>query len=330
MQKTIVITTINGITSDIEDFLDFSEWNVVLVGDKKTPDVDSSNYERLTYLDVETQRGLGFSLEEKLPYHNYTRKNVGYLYAIESGADWIAETDDDNRPKSDWDEWPTFPTDVDRIDAPQIPNIYKEFTDRHVWPRGYPLDDVLEDKATDATAETLSRDDVGVIQALVDREPDVDAIYRMTVGENRQFESRRPVSLGEGVYSPFNSQNTLWYPQAYMYLYMPVTASHRYLDILRGYVTCKGLAAADQRVLFTEANAIQDRNPHDLMKDFESEVQMYLTVTDVVDILDSMSLSGEPADDLREIYKHLAEASVVEEEELEYVDAWVSDVNDAR
>ncbi|PIO68768.1 hypothetical protein TELCIR_09431 [Teladorsagia circumcincta] len=40
----------------------------------------------------------GYSSERNLPYKSYTRKNIGYLYAIEHGAEWIYDTDDDNKP----------------------------------------------------------------------------------------------------------------------------------------------------------------------------------------------------------------------------------------
>ncbi|ETN70754.1 hypothetical protein NECAME_14556 [Necator americanus] len=33
-----------------------------------------------------------------LPYNSYARKNIGYLYAISNGAEWIYDTDDDNKP----------------------------------------------------------------------------------------------------------------------------------------------------------------------------------------------------------------------------------------
>jgi hypothetical protein len=330
MRKTIVITTINPINEFIEQFHSLDEWNILLVGDKKSPEIDDSGYPRLKFLDTEAQADLGFALEPELPYNNYTRKNLGYLYAILNGAERLAETDDDNGPKPAWGEWVDFPVEVDVIDDPTYPNVYKEFTNKHVWPRGYPLDEILTPDNHQVRGEVLDNTEVGCVQALVDTEPDVDAIYRMTNGSEITFDSRRPVALGKGVYSPFNSQNTLWYPHAYEYLYLPVTASHRYLDILRGYVAVRGLAAMDYQVLFTDASAVQNRNYHDLMADFDSEVQMYLRTKDVVKIFESLSLSGEPRDDIQEIYKALYEAGVVEERELECVNLWIKDLDGAR
>lgn len=39
-----------------------------------------------------------FSIASELPFKSYTRKNIGYLYAISQGAEWIYDTDDDNKP----------------------------------------------------------------------------------------------------------------------------------------------------------------------------------------------------------------------------------------
>lgn len=41
---------------------------------------------------------IALCLVRKLPYKSYTRKMIGYLYAISQGAEWIYDTDDDNRP----------------------------------------------------------------------------------------------------------------------------------------------------------------------------------------------------------------------------------------
>ena len=39
-----------------------------------------------------------FTIANLLPKNHYTRKNLGYLYAIKNGADAIIDTDDDNFP----------------------------------------------------------------------------------------------------------------------------------------------------------------------------------------------------------------------------------------
>ena len=73
MKKYVVITTINKPTESISLFLD-SDFEVVIVGDKKTPsyyhDLD------LAFLDVAKQKELFPYLSELIPYNHYCRKNL--------------------------------------------------------------------------------------------------------------------------------------------------------------------------------------------------------------------------------------------------------------
>ncbi|PIO61971.1 hypothetical protein TELCIR_16489, partial [Teladorsagia circumcincta] len=71
-------------------------WSLVVVGDVKTP--SNWHLEGVHFLSIHDQRNLGYNTEKNLPYKSYTRKNIGYLYAIEHGAEWIYDTDDDNKP----------------------------------------------------------------------------------------------------------------------------------------------------------------------------------------------------------------------------------------
>ncbi|EPB78428.1 hypothetical protein ANCCEY_02494 [Ancylostoma ceylanicum] len=73
-----------------------SGWELVVVGDTKTPKTWS--WKGVHFLGVEDQQRLGYRIVRNLPYRSYTRKNIGYLYAIERGAQWIYDTDDDNKP----------------------------------------------------------------------------------------------------------------------------------------------------------------------------------------------------------------------------------------
>ncbi|VDO18305.1 unnamed protein product [Heligmosomoides polygyrus] len=94
--KWIVITTVNNPTDDIKRLAKIPGWSVVVVGDEKTP--KNWSVPGVHFLSVDTQLSLGYGIVENLPYKSYTRKNIGYLYAIEHGAEWIYDTDDDNKP----------------------------------------------------------------------------------------------------------------------------------------------------------------------------------------------------------------------------------------
>lgn len=67
------------------------------VADGKTP--TNWSWPNVTLLSVKQQQQLPLRTANLLPYNNYARKALGYLYAIAHGADIIYETDDDNGPK---------------------------------------------------------------------------------------------------------------------------------------------------------------------------------------------------------------------------------------
>jgi len=325
-ENVVVITTIHGITDAVEGFLELDGWDTLLVGDKKTPSVAVNEYDRLYYLSVESQKQSPHSLPKELPYGHYCRKNVGYLEAIRRGYRRISDADDDNLPKEDWEKWPELNGTQEVVTSPRFPNVYQLFTDEHVWPRGYPLTEIRDGTDPETETRALEGKEVAVVQGLADGNPDVDAIHRLVFDDRIEFRNRDPVVLNENVYSPFNSQNTLWTRAAVPYLYLPVTVSFRFTDILRGYVAQRGLWAMGKRLAFRDANVTQHRNPHDLLADFKSEVPCYTQIETVIDALDSVTLDGSPLADLQQMYERLYETDIVDADELLSLDAWISDL----
>lgn len=45
------------------------------------------------YLSVQDQKCLSYGIVEVIPYRAYTRKNIGYLWAIQQGATKVFDTD---------------------------------------------------------------------------------------------------------------------------------------------------------------------------------------------------------------------------------------------
>lgn len=324
MKRCIVITTINSKTQALCEFEKMEGWHVIVVGDLKSKPIPNSD--RLTFLSVEDQRTLGLSVVDQLPYNHYTRKNVGYLYAISHGAEVIFDTDDDNLPYSDW-EVHEFHCDSKLRSDGRFANAYQYFTGKHIWPRGFPLDAINRDGKPDI--KQAAPVEVGAWQGLADKDPDVDAIYRLVVGGELIFERKPPVVLERGCYCPFNSQNTAWNPKAFPYLYLPSTVSFRFTDILRGYVAQRLMWEQNLHLGFCRATVYQERNSHDLMKDFKDEIECYLNVQPIVGLLDGIHGSGDPGKDLLELYARLAQAGFVKGQEVEIVRAWLADYESA-
>ncbi len=104
------------------------------------------------------------------------RKNLGYLWAIQHGAEELYETDDDNEPVNNL--LPNLDNGyyVYNGTGRQVANPYAHFGFPHIWPRGYPLDQIRPQ----AQAERFSRLQARplILQGLADKDPDVDAIFR--------------------------------------------------------------------------------------------------------------------------------------------------------
>lgn len=317
----VVITTINEPSESVKAFAALDDWQVVIVGDKKTPDWPHVS-ERLRFIDIDEQIACDWALAAVLPFNHYCRKNLGYLEAIKAGVPRIADSDDDNRPLPGWGRFADT-SQLDCVVAPAVVNIYKLFTDVPMWPRGLPLDLILGGE----TIQTEMSDvDILVWQGLADGDPDVDAIYRLVVNAEAEFRHRDPVGLAPGVVAPMNSQNTVWHPDAYPYLYLPFDVSFRFTDILRGYVAQFGLHAMGSTVAFTSPTVYQDRNEHDLLKDLADEVPVYTELPRILDTLASAHLTGDPMNDLAVMYADMERIGAVTAAECTGVDAWLQDL----
>jgi len=324
MKKFIVITSIFEPTEAVIRFSQQKDYQLIVVGDKKTP----SNWQcdNVNYFSVEEQEKTGFELFHHLPYNHYCRKMLGYLYAIDRGAEIIIDTDDDNIPKFNWD-FPKFsgnyPTLSDHLG---FVNIYELYTDQKIWPRGYPLHLINKTNTIPESAISNQSASVGIWQGLADEDPDVDAIYRLTSNQVCFFEDKGSYVLGEGTIVPFNSQNTAFIKNLFALLYLPAFVTFRFTDILRGLVAQPILWAHGYKLGFTGATVVQKRNPHDYVKDFESEIPMYLFVEKVLESVTacvSSSLSIE--DNLYNSYSKLEEAKIVTKGEIKCLEAWLND-----
>ncbi|MEO5892277.1 MAG: STELLO glycosyltransferase family protein [Ferruginibacter sp.] len=325
LKKTIVITSIFQPTEAVHAFSKMNDYNLIVVGDKKTP--AGWHTDNVEYLSVERQGDIGRQLNKILPYNHYCRKMMGYLHAIAQGTDLIIDTDDDNIPKVNW-TFPEFEGDFNYVAGDKgFVNIYQLFTDAPIWPRGLPLDLIKTqfDLGKDVTKQFAK---VGIWQGLADEDPDVDAIYRLTSDTPCYFNEYDPVVLGKGTISPFNTQNTIIRKELFTLMYLPTYVTFRFTDILRGFVAQPIMWLYDYHLGFVDATVVQKRNPHDYMKDFISEIPMYRHCMEVTDIVTgAISSSRDIGDNLFNTYEALHKKNIVEAKELEVLTAWLDDVS---
>lgn len=324
LRKAIVITSIFPPTEAIVAFAAMKDYQLVVAGDKKTP--ADWNFAGAEYLSIDRQQEIGHHLNKILPYNHYCRKMIGYLYAMQNGAEYIVDTDDDNIPKNNW-RFPDFEGQFDFIPGDKgFVNVYQLYSDTNIWPRGLPLDLIrtnfnLESDLTNQYAT------VGMWQGLADEDPDVDAIYRLTSDTPCYFNQREPLVLGKGTISPFNTQNTMVRKELFPLMYLPTYVTFRFTDILRGYVAQPIMWLYNYHLGFVDATVVQKRNPHDYMKDFISEIPMYTHCNEVMETVSAaVSANNSLNDNLFHAYEALHKKNIVEARELDVLSAWLQDV----
>lgn len=263
----IVCTTINPPTQAIERFDNLADWDLIVVGDQKTP----TNYklENGIYLSPEDQVKISSDLSELIGWNCIQRRNFGLLYAFNSGADVICTVDDDNIPLDNWGaelfvsekltvkEYRSTTVAFDPIGATNHGNL---------WHRGFPLE-LIPDRNYDASSIVELVPD---IQAdFWNGDPDIDAICRLEHKPDCHFDDSCFPFTSSSL-SPFNSQNTFISRKvARDYFLYPHVG--RMDDIWAAYyVLAKG-----NRVVYNKPTVYQDRNEHNLIEDMKKEYLGY-------------------------------------------------------
>jgi len=325
-----VITTINHPNDGMNTLLDFgsqAKAPIIVVGDTKTPTTwEDTGFE---YLSVSKQIEIYGDFANLIPTRHYARKNLGYLHARSYGAEWIYETDDDNVPTKS----PFLTRDL-KIEAEMHDslsrwlNVYEVFGYKSdledppiIWPRGFDLRS-LKLKTLKSGSNVVS---APIQQGLADGDPDVDAIYRLVLGNFVQFNSSEPVALKKSQICPTNSQTTWWHSSVQQLMYLPSTCTFRLTDILRGFVAWRILQERVETVSYHAPVVRQDRNEHDLLKDFVDENELYLhsdaLISDLLELnLENLTTSQQ----ISLCYEAFENRGVVKKSELEIIKGWNS------
>jgi hypothetical protein len=330
---SIVVTSIAGPNKALRDLAQGSSergYYFTVIGDEASP--SDFQLDGCDFYSLERQRQTGFKLAALCPVRHYARKNIGYLLAIRNGASTIIETDDDNIALEQfWDQRQRI-QDAAVIENNGWVNVYRYFSDENIWPRGFPLDYL---KKQIPPFETLNRGEVDcpIQQGLADDNPDVDAVYRLTLPLPQTFRKDRRVALANGSWCPFNSQNTTWWSDAFKLLYLPSYCSFRMTDIWRSFIAQRIAWLNGWAILFHEPTMRQERNVHNLISDFNDEIPGYLNNSEICEALESLPLESgveKIGDNLKVCYEKLVSMSLIGREELQLVDAWLDDLEQLR
>ncbi len=233
-----VLTTISESSKAVHCQVRLKGWCLVIVADIKSPEEYEMEWaagegnDKVVYLSPETQNSMHNDFVDRIPWNHFGRKNIGYLFAMMHGATTIWDFDDDNMLKfcthETADDAPSIYTaipakDVENIEAVEPedhrwptynPYVILGAPTLTSWPRGVLLSDIKEPLSNNSTLRsvTVKRKSIAVLQSLADNQPDVDAIYRITMPmpfSFRQIHETKPLLIPTAVLTPYNAQATL-------------------------------------------------------------------------------------------------------------------------
>ena len=282
MKKFIITTTINKPTEATLKFCKIAQekdWIFVIVGDTKTPHDEYKALENsnVIYLDPSQQEFLYPELSNIIGWKTIQRRNIGFVYAYQNGADIVATVDDDNIPYNDWgtDLYVGKEIEVDYYKNTRF-NIFDPLSvtnQSHLWHRGYPIETLqlkneIEYKGKKKITPLIQAD-------LWDGDPDIDAMCRLTFKPIVKFNIVKPYASSQ--FSPFNSQNTFIHRDALKY-YAVWPYIGRMDDIWGGYYVQQMIGF--DKLIYNRASVYQDRNVQDLIKNLENEIIGYRNTFD--------------------------------------------------
>lgn len=278
MNKVIVTTSIYSPSKATIKFSQMQGWNLIVVGDLKTPHNEYKDI-NCTYIHPEEQEQRYKTLSDAIGWNKIMRRNIGFVAAYHDfKADIVASVDDDNIPYDNWGkdlyigkeiEADYYETDLyaaDPLAATNVPQL---------WHRGYPLDLIRNRHQIEYKGKKYI---TPLVQAdLWDGDPDIDAMARLTRNELVKFNVTKPFCFNK--ISPFNSQNTFLAREVIPY-YTVLPFAGRMDDIWGGYIL---QSKFDNKVIYNRASVYQERNKQDLIKNLENETIGYRYTKEFID-----------------------------------------------
>ena len=329
MSKFIVITTINKITEAVKKYDSNKEWNLIVVGDKKTPKINLKNG---IYLSLKDQNKLGFKCEKNIPINSYQRINLGYLYAIKNKAEVIASIDDDNIPLSNWGKNIKVNKSINskfltsKNKAIDILYTQKNITKKNIWHRGFPID--LLNKRFEQKILKKNHCHIDVEAGLWNTEPDVDAICRIANGPFKLKFRNQNFVIDNKRYSPFDTQNVM-FSKRIMPAMCVLFGIGRMCDIWASFITQRIMRDLNSYLYFTGPTVNHIRNVHNLTNDLFEETLGLKYTNILLKTLDNITFKGTKnvLDMYKVVIDEVFKLKFINKEMNKFQNLWLEDVS---
>ena len=315
MKTAVVLTTINIPNLLVEYADNFKKYGhkdveFIIVGDLKTPaEVEKISAEirdrgfEAEYLDIPKQEKWMArfpALETIVSYNSDNRRNIGYLIALERGADIIIILDDDN-----------YVTDGDYLAGHKIVGTRQKLKTaessnrwfnicsmleteppRTIYPRGFPYSKRWKDDAHFTTSEARITINAGLWLS----HPDADAVTNLNEPVKMVSLNSEQIMLAPGTFAPINTQNTAFHRDVVPCFYYVMGGQangnkiDRYGDIWAGFFAKKVIDHMGDAVSFGHPMVDHRRNIHNLFRDLQNELWGMILTDELVPIIESIDL----------------------------------------
>ena len=228
-----------------------NSWKIIIIASNKYNDnkwkLLKHYSNKIIYLSIYKQKKLDYNINKYLEVNSYSRKNIGYLYAIHHGAKEIYEIEENMNISSLNSDIIFNNTPICyglRNDSRMI-NPYSYFGEEHLWPRGFIINDIgkgYNNKFYSIKSNQLRLKPL-IFQGIINGNPDLDSIFFLSKIEkelkynfNLNKYNHNPILYFPGNYVPLNSKNTRYLYPIFPFLALPTTINVKISDILRGYI----------------------------------------------------------------------------------------------
>jgi len=257
------------------------------------------------------------SMRDRIPYNSDNRRNVGFLMALDSGAELLISIDDDNYCLGDSDFVGEHAivgekTNVSEVESSDgwfnIGTLLTSTSSDEIYPRGFPYFARKRSRELTTTSRTAR---IALNAGLWLSDPDVDAISRIAIAPRVSAADPSPHILGRNTWSPINTQNTGIARDAiaaYYYVRMGFDVGglsiDRFGDIMSGYFCQACVKARGEAIRIGSPIADHRRTPHNLFKDLYHELAGVVLLDDLLPWLTELKLRGAS---YSELYATLAD-----------------------